>query len=194
MCLHGGWCNNRECYCIIRVHHIKPAKCAINLISYMISNQSDGKSGGRGGGVVRPDPQFWLAAVLQVSVCCAVSFMSGSSAHFWVAQSLFVLIWWTCEWSWSWDTCSYIVSLWVGAIPNSDCFAMSQLWCRIFFFLYFFFQIGDVRFEVGVDKELPNSPTFFNRLSPENSVKYQFTNYSAPAPSSSFFKLPDSCI
>ena len=49
----------------------------------MISNQSDALSVD----FCSARSTVLLAAVLQVSVCCAVSFMSGSSARFWVAQS-----------------------------------------------------------------------------------------------------------
>ena len=62
--------------------HAKQAKCVINvlfLVTRFLTNQMRCLLI-----FVRTDPQFWLAAVLQVSVCCAVSFMSGSSACFWV--------------------------------------------------------------------------------------------------------------
>jgi hypothetical protein len=54
-------------------------------------------------------------------------------------------------------------------------------------------QVGDVRFEVGVDKETPNAPTFFNRLSAEDFVNFQFMNFNGTTPSSTYFAVPSAC-
>ena len=54
-------------------------------------------------------------------------------------------------------------------------------------------QIGDARFEVGVDKETPNSPTFFNRLSAEDFVNFLFTSFNGTTPSSTYFAAPSAC-
>ena len=54
-------------------------------------------------------------------------------------------------------------------------------------------QIADVRFEVGVDKEIPNVPAFYNRLSAEDFVNFQFQMFNGTTPSSSYFVVPGAC-
>ena len=54
-------------------------------------------------------------------------------------------------------------------------------------------QVGDVRFEVGIDKETPNVPVVFNRLSAEDFVNYRFTTFNGTTPSSTYFTVPAAC-
>ena len=61
------------------------------------------------------------------------------------------------------------------------------------FMLLYPVQVADVRFEVGVDKETPNVPTFFNRLSAEDFVNFQFIQFNGTTPSSSYFVVPSAC-
>ena len=72
---------------------------------------------------VQQDPQ---TAVLQVSVFCAVSFMSGSSARFWVVQYVAVHFGGPVS-----DHDAEIVSLREGAIPNNARATHWKKWAAI---------------------------------------------------------------
>ena len=44
-----------------------------------------------------------------------------------------------------------------------------------------------------MDKERPNTPAIFNRLSAEDFVNFRFDVFNGTTPSSSYFEVPQSC-
>lgn len=59
--------------------------------------------------------------------------------------------------------------------------------------IMFHYQVGDVRFEVGVDPESPNSPAIFNRFSAEDDVLFRFIMFNATTPPATYFTIPSVC-